>query len=216
MAEARSEPFQLNPGVDYQGRQLTECVVRLLPRSDRKLIAAIADLVEQDNQSLVRSIVRLGDVTDRNQIADAVEELLPPDEDRIRDELEALGSRFAAKVTAKDEVIAKLRIRRATDICSDPFELNPGLVIDNKAVTTCVVRLATRGDWKLIEAAASEEERGDLSLLHGIAQLGDLPEVTLEQVNALIAPDEERITKEITALRNKFRPQAEGPDSAKT
>ena len=199
-----SEPFQLNPGVASGSQVITECVVQLLTRGDRKVISAVTNDGDRADVWLAWSIARLGPHTDRETIKTLTLGMLEGDEERVQREIEKLRARFADKVETAD--LAFERILRPTDIVSEGFALSPGIVVDEKQINTCKVRLLTRGDLKALDKVNDEQERDDLAMLLSIYQLGDITEVTPAHVDMLTAPDEEKINQAIKELRAKYSP----------
>ena len=63
----------LNPGIEINGKTVTECEVRLLTRNQQKMVSN-PDIAEEDRgtQYLSHSIVRLGDLTESTRLYEAV------------------------------------------------------------------------------------------------------------------------------------------------
>jgi hypothetical protein len=198
-----SPPIKLNPGFSFRGQRITEAEVKLLPRAQRKAIAKHPP-EEQGDLFLLRSISRLGHLTDPQDIAEAFEFILAPDEERLTQALNDLRAEYSE--APKPEQPKIKRVVLPTDEVSQPFGLNPGINVAGREIKSCVVRLLRRGELKQIEAIADEMEQADMSLWLSIVQLGDLTDVTLEHVDLLTLADEERINKEIAELRDSFRP----------
>jgi hypothetical protein len=196
----------LNPGVMLDGKPLTACKIRLLTRGDNKFIAA-AQESERDDVALARAIVQIGEIKEREIISSLLDVLTVPDELRIRDALARLEGE-CLKEAGGSTLDPLARILSPTDISSEPFALNPGIVIGAKKLTSCIVRLLTRGEWKKIIAETSTATRDDLALLHGIVQLGDQTNITMEHINALTDVDVGRINEEAERLRAQYAPES--------
>lgn len=94
-----------------------------------------------------------------------------------------------------------MQIRPAA-IESNPFPLRPGVVVDGKLLTDCVVRVLTRGEEKEI-AQEPEEERGGLELCRSIVRLGNITDQAIisEAFDFLVGTDIFRIQQAISNLQ---------------
>jgi hypothetical protein len=79
-----------------QGHQITEAEVRLLTRADRKVIFAPGSPDERQDLALLKRITRLGDITDANTIATALDDLPLVDEDALQKAIVELDTEFVS------------------------------------------------------------------------------------------------------------------------
>lgn len=204
-ASSVSDPIKLYPGVVVNGQHAATAVVRLLTRGDIKAILQEPDENRADAE-LARSIARLGDVEDPDLISEAVQNLTPVDETRIWNAVSELEKKFLITEESRADKPAGVKYEiRATDVLSQPFELNPGIIVDGQPVTRCAVRLLTRREWSEIDRADSEE-REDLTIAWSVARIGSIDDrnAIAECVNAMALPDIKRISKEVAALQDSF------------
>jgi hypothetical protein len=186
-----------------QGHQITEAEVRLLTRADRKVIFAPGSPDERQDIALLKRITRLGDITDANTIATALDYLPLVDEDALQKAIVELDTKFVS--VGKADLPAAKAMTRSSDIVSDVFSLNPGVIIDGREQKSCVVRLMRRGEWKQVDAEPDSQKRDDLALYFNIVQLGDCTDVTLEHLDQICLADYERINAEVRKLEDSFR-----------
>jgi hypothetical protein len=209
---AVSEPFKLQPGVLIDGQRITECKVRLLCRGDSKAIAAEPE-DDRINAQIARCIVELGEVVDREKIARAVLGLTDGDELRIQKALASLQLANAdGLIDAGTPETASVDYEvEGVEIRSARFDLKHGVRYQGRLLTSCVVRLMTRGEIGRI-GRLPEARQSDASLIESIAELGDLKfdreaagDLLGELVNSLAMIDIEIINREVASLRDSFR-----------
>ena len=205
--EILSTTFELNPGIVLKGAKITDCQVRLISRADRKVLPLVESETEREDTFLTQSIARFGSITDKNQIRDLIDKLYMGDELRIREEIATLEAQFV-RASKKPEEPAVKKIVRASDILSEPFSLNPGVLINGQRVTTCVVRLLSRGEWRQLEAEQNSIKKNDLYFLLSIVQFGDITEITSEHIDELLDVDVQRINDEIGRLEEIYAPDS--------
>lgn len=198
---AVSEPITLSPGVMLNGSAVTEARVRLITRADR----SAASKEPEDNREsfiLARQIASFGSSRDQTLIASAVDHLTAPDEARLRNAISELEAVFFLAPTLDKQ--GSVPVVPTSDILSEEFSLNPGIVVNEVEYKTARIRMVTRGQWKEIQAAP-DADRDDLTLFYAIASLGgEVPQ--RDWVMMLTDVDVERINNEITELRERYAP----------
>ena len=209
--EILSTSFELNPGIVLKGVKIKHCQIRLLTRGERKAIALEQDETTRDDLFFAQSIARFGTIEDRNEIGDLVDKLVRADELRIRGEMAKLDAKFLTTDTPPEEPAVKKTVR-ASDILSEPFSLNPGIVINGQRVTTCVVRLLTRGEWRQVQALENKAERDDLYYLLSVVQFGEVTNTTPGHIDELLDVDVQRINDEIGRLEELYAPESKSGD----
>ena len=95
---------------------------------------------------------------------------------------------------------------------SETFSLSPGVLINGQRVTTCVVRLLSRGEWRQVDAELIKMKRDDLYYLLSIVQFGDFTEVTPAHIDQLYDVDVRRINDEIGRLEGLYAPESKSGD----
>src|ERR1051325_11150670 len=140
-----SKPFRLYPGLLIGDKLVEECVVTLITRGERKSIDKEAEKDREDT-ALAWSILRLGEVTDRSLILASLNELAEIDVARITAQIAKLEANCLEVGEVQGPTVR--RTVNTTDICSQPFALNPGITIDGKEQKSCIVRLLRRGEAK--------------------------------------------------------------------
>lgn len=205
LVPAQSDPIKLSPGVQINGKVVTEAVVRLLTRANHKAAQKEPNEDDREDVLLCLATVRLGDVTDQSLIGEAISFLTTPDIVKLRaavGELEA--KHLTAGIPPADEPVS-LTVP-VSELSSKPFALNPGVEIEGVMETTCRVRLLTRGQWRETQEASPELERQDLALWFAIAELGGRTKIERAWVDALLDVDVRRINQEVEALRELHAP----------
>jgi hypothetical protein len=198
-----SKPFRLNPGILVDDKRVTECVVTLLTRGEKKNLQKEPETTREDT-TLAQSIVRLGEMTDRTLILANLDNLAEIDVLRINREIQRLEEQcFEA-----GEVVEPFQKRtmNTSEILSEAFSLNPGVTINGKEQQSCVVRLLRRGEIKEIERAGTDAAKDDLFFLYAIVQIGDCMNVTLEHIDCLAEGDVQRINEVYEELRAQHAP----------
>jgi hypothetical protein len=200
-----SKPFRLHPGVILNDKLVTECVVTILTRGEKKALEKEPEVSREDT-ALAWSILRLGDITDRTLILSALNDLADVDVSRIKAKSVELENQYYEAGEAEEPAIR--RILSATDIAGEPFALNPGIIVDGKKQKSCIVRLMTRGESKRVQREETLEAQNDLFFLFIVAQIGDIVNVKQEHIDLLTEVDIERINEAYEELRAQYAPDA--------
>jgi hypothetical protein len=197
-----SKPFRLKAGIKWQDKtgesvEIRDGVVRLITRKERRNIDHGA-ASHRDDAFLRQSIVRLGPLTNADLQVDGwkiLEALADVTVEQIGAEIKKLASGGDA-----DDLIESA--------LSEPFELIPGVIIDGVRITTCAVRLLTRGDNRAIAAAGSVQEADDIQTARTIAAFGDIADrdKIAQASESLTGPDLLRIMKEHKGLLDRNAP----------
>jgi hypothetical protein len=203
---AVSDPIDLNPGLRINGSMVTTARVKLLVKREiKQILQAPED--ERLDLELKYSLLNLGNVTDRRIIEAAVSDLTSVDEIRLHTSISELRLKYMnPQVAAPAPAAEKDFTIEGIEIVSEPFALNPGLVINGQVITEARVRLLWRSQWTEVDAQPSDSEKGDLSFLYSIHSLGNHTdrEIIRAAVGSLTMPDVARIQDEVDALLARF------------
>jgi hypothetical protein len=201
-----SKPFKLYPGVIIENKLVSECVVTLLTRGEKKELEKEPEASREDTM-IAWSIVRLGEVTDRTLILTSLNDLAEVDVLRISQKVSELHEQCLADGDIIEPSL--IRIPGSYEIRSEVFELKPGIPTpDGKWHKSCIVRLMTRGEAKQAQQRLGTSEGDDLFLRFIIVQIGDLMPPTAEQIDLLIDTDIERINEQYEVLRAQHAPSS--------
>jgi hypothetical protein len=102
---------------------------------------------------------------------------------------------------------------KANRIQSKPFRLNPGILVDDKLTTECVVTLLTRGEKKALQKEP-ESSREDTALAMSIISLGEVTDrsLILANLDNLAEIDVLRISQKVKELEEEYLVDGERPD----
>jgi hypothetical protein len=204
----------LRPGVRIDQTEFVEATVKLLTRGEQSAIFKLPEAERVDAQiaRVIHSLhgARGIEQTDRGIIASVIDALAVVDADRILSAAAELEQEYT-QLSPAGPPVPLPRIPGNTEIISDAFELNPGIQVGGEKITTCRVRLLTRGEWRQLDSETDPQARLDLELLNTIVQLGGSATITIEHVQALTLPDCERINSQVEALRAQYAPETKRP-----